>query len=108
MAVLQPRFVAAEHQTLSRTGPEVGLQAGHEGVILVADRGVRVVEDRASFTARRVRSMSWSRSMERHSCWFYNNCYRRVWCSRAATSNISKWLVMLVLRVSSARAGVGA
>jgi len=72
MAVLQPRFVAAEHQTLSRTGLEVGLQAGHEGVILV--RGVRVVEDRASFTARRVRSMSWSRSMERHSCGFYNNC----------------------------------
>ena len=74
MAVLQPRFVAAENQMLSRTGLEVGLQAGHEGVILVADRGVRVVEDRASFTARRVRSMSWSRSMERHSCCFYDNC----------------------------------
>jgi hypothetical protein len=90
MAVLQPRFVAAEHQTLSRTGLEVGLQAGREGVILVADRGVRVVEDRASFTARRVGSMSWSPSMERHSCCFITIANRRVWRSRAATSNISK------------------
>ena len=46
MAVRKARFVTAENQALPRAGFEVGLQAGHEGVVLIADRGMRVVEDR--------------------------------------------------------------
>ena len=43
--MLQPRFVATEHQMVAGAGLEVGLQALDQPVVLVAHGGVRVVED---------------------------------------------------------------
>ena len=46
VAMLQARFVAAEHQMVPDPGREVGLELLDQCVVLVADRAVRIIEDR--------------------------------------------------------------
>ncbi len=41
----QPGFVAPEQQMVAGAGLEVGLQSSDQSVVLVAHRGMRIVED---------------------------------------------------------------